>query len=57
MEGAMALTILTVGQLIELSIPRPEWLRDPNLGRKAVDGIFYVFDDVARPDAVGWIGA
>jgi hypothetical protein len=29
----------------------------PNLGRKAVDAIFYVFDRVARPDAVGWIGA
>jgi hypothetical protein len=31
-----------VGQLIELGIPRPEWLREPNLGSKAVDAIFYV---------------
>jgi hypothetical protein len=51
------LTVLTVGQLIELGIPRPEWLREPNLGRKTVDAIFYVFDRVARPDAVGWIEA
>ena len=55
--GHRDLTVLTVGQLIELGIPHPEWLREPNLGRKAVDGIFYVFDHVARPDAVGWIGA
>jgi hypothetical protein len=33
------------------------WLHEPNLGPKAVDAIFYVFDHVARPDAVGWIGA
>jgi hypothetical protein len=51
------LTMLTVGQLIDLNIPRPEWLREPNLGRRAVDAIFYVFDHVTRPDAVGWIGA
>jgi hypothetical protein len=51
------LTILTVGQLIELGIPRPEWLRKPNLGPKAVDAIFYVFDQVVRPDAVAWLGA
>jgi hypothetical protein len=51
------LTILTVGQLIELNIPRPEWLREPNLGHKAVDAIFYVFDHVTRPDTVAWIGA
>jgi hypothetical protein len=30
------LAALTVGQLIDLSIPRPEWLPEPNLGRKAV---------------------
>jgi hypothetical protein len=30
------LTVLTVGKLIELGIPRPEWLREPNLGRKAL---------------------
>jgi hypothetical protein len=51
------LTMMTVGQPIELGIPRPEWLREPNLGRKAVDAIFYVFDHVTQPDAVGWIGA
>ena len=51
------LTALTVGQLIELGIPRPEWLREPNLVRKAVDVIFDVFDHVTRPDAVGWIRA
>ena len=28
------LTTLTVGQLIDLKIPRGEWLREPNLGRK-----------------------
>jgi hypothetical protein len=51
------LTVLTVGKPIELSIPRPEWLPEANLGRKSVDAIFYVFDHVTRPDAVAWIGA
>ena len=51
------LSVLTVGQLIELGIPRRERLREPNHGAKAVDAIFYVFDHVGRPDAVGWIGA
>ena len=51
------LTVLTVGQLVEFGIPRPEWLREGNLGRKSVDAIFYVFDHVTRPDAIAWIGA
>jgi hypothetical protein len=46
------LTALTVGQLIELGIPREQWMGEPRLGRKSVDAIFQVFDHVVRTDTV-----